>query len=273
MIRAFVGRNGAGKTAAMTFLMAVRSWQMDRQVVSNYRLFPERLGYDADLYRPLRSWTEIPRLGRHVQEDGNPRVTSDGELWSLTGNEGCTLLLDEITSVLPARDAVNVPPELQRMLNQFRKPDVWLGWTAPAWERADLMLREVTMDVTVCRPMWPLVTARRDPGSLWPSQRWFRWATYDAFDYEEASARQMWTAIRPLKVRRLWKPPERRRMFNAYDTKQGVELLDHIQCEECGGKFTRKTCRDPEGHAKVRAERRAAEDDDQAEAVELTAAG
>lgn len=242
MIRAFVGPNGSGKTLAMVAQMAFRSWAQGRVVVSNFRLFPERVGFPQHLYRPLESWLMIPRLGRWVDDRGRPEVMGDGAVRSVTNNKGVTLLLDEITSVLPARDSVNVPPELQRMLNQFRKPDVWVGWSAPAWLRADIMLREVTFDVCESAPVLGRWTAKYVAGSAWPQHRLFRWRVYDAFAYETA-VNKGGGDLRPLRTRHLWRPPERRRFQAAYNTLEGVGLLDHIQCGECGGKFARRVCR------------------------------
>jgi len=264
MIRAFVGRNGGGKSLAMTYLMAMVSWAMGRVVISNFRLYPEAVGYPAHLHRMLgesiravdpaaEKWLEIPRLGEYFDGGRKPKMHPDGGLWSLTGNQGCTLLLDEITSVLPARDAVNVPQELQRMLNQFRKPDVWLGWAAPAWERADLMLREVTQTVTECRPFMPAWTQKNIPGQRWPIQRAFQFIDYDAFEYEEFHRKA--GDIQKYDLRQegrtiLWKPKVRKLVQSAYDTREGVDLLDHISCENCGGKRARKVCKCGEGSYK-----------------------
>ena len=262
MIRAFVGRNGYGKTLGMVAQMAIPSWRAGRPTVANFGLHPEKLGYPevvlgvdgpVPLAIRLRSYLDIPRLGRHMDEHGEPRRLTDAEaaalgeepgaLWSITGNLPCTLLLDEITSVLPARDAVNVPPELQRMLNQFRKPDVWVGWSAPAWARADLMLREVTMDVVESRPVLEWLTSKTVKGQSWKQHRCFRWTVYDAFEYEEADAgRVSWNAVGS-KRSFLLSPRRRKLIQSVYNTLEGVELLDHIQCGVCGGRIPRKVCR------------------------------
>src|SRR5688500_7844282 len=108
MIVAVVGRNGAGKTAGAVALFAVDSWLRGRPVVANFRLYPERLGFPKRFYRPLYSYSDVARLGRHnveqCLEHGDtvscpegceepktevPRLTADGELWSVTNNEGC----------------------------------------------------------------------------------------------------------------------------------------------------------------------------------------
>ena len=238
-IRAFVGANGGGKTLAMVESMVLRSWLAGRPVVTNLALYPERLGYPDDLYVPLESWRQIPTL------------------------EGVTLLLDEISSVLPSRQAMSVPPQLVRVLNQLRKGDVQLGWTAPNWARCDVLLREVTQAVTVCRgavpDRWERVStgaarwnrppllddngAKVRPQRGWGANRFFTWITYDAVEFDEFTYSAV-KQVRPRETRRYWRP--RHEADIAYDTLQGVDLLDHLDdvgvCVGCGGNRTRPRC-------------------------------
>src|SRR5690606_32385944 len=111
--------------------VVIPAWRQGRPVVSNMPLYPERLGFPSRLYRPLMSWREITELS------------------------SCELVLDEISSALPSRQAQSVPPQLVRILNQLRKTDVRCSWTAPSWARADVLLREVTQAVTVCQGRMP----------------------------------------------------------------------------------------------------------------------
>lgn len=262
-IAGFVGPNGSGKTLAMTAAMAVPAWEAGRIVVANYRLDPTVLGFSADLYRPLESWRDLSKLGRLE----NPAE-------SLTGNEGCVLLLDEITAAMPSRGAMSMPPELQRLLNQFRKPDVRVGWSAPAWARADLMLREVTQVVCLAKGYKPDRYLRESDGrpivvdgsklrasAEWASNRQFRWVFYDAYEFEEFSidaAKQCEpVAVRwfdrlsgassdyrlPLLLRAMGNRGARR-VDLAYDTRQAVMLLDNVEseCAHCGGYRARVKC-------------------------------
>lgn len=276
----FVGKNGFGKTHAAVQYGVIPCWEAGRKVVSNITLFPEELGFPDALYRPLMDWAEIPRLGRHEKvvcaecgwrchgevcrrcggvPTSVPKLHPDGGLWSITENRGVGLLLDEVTAVLPARDAVNVPPELQRMLNQFRKPDIApVMVTAPAWARADLMLREVCQFVVESEPVLPAFLSKRVKGAgpTWMQHRAFRRYWFDAFEYEEAEVRGSLSMLRPVKTRWLLSPSKRRRVNAAYDTLEGVDLMDHIACGVCGGKFRRETCKDPVSHREyVKAER------------------
>jgi len=240
-------------------------------VVANYKLYPERCGYPADLFRPLTSWTQITRLGvqcwhcrrmaflqevknedhreaayEHIAElAGGP--CADAEL-SVTENRPCTLVLDEITSVLPSRGASDMPVELQRMLHQFRKPDVWFTWMAVAWARCDLIAREATMRVIEASPVLPSLTAKREKGSAWPEQRVFRFEAYDAYEYNEADELGRLDRLEAQATKYLWKPKARRQAQRVYDTKEGVSLLDNVQCADCGGRLPKNPCRCPKDH-------------------------
>lgn len=298
-IRAFVGSNGAGKTLAMTARAAVPAWERGVIVVSNYRLYPQRFGFPARLWRPLRSWRQIGRLGKHVDflcgvckepvpdeyechPDAEllevPVRLDSGELFSLTDNQPCLLLLDEITAAIPARGFSEMPPELGRLLNQFRKPDVLVAWSAPNWNRADKILREVTQYVTVCRGFFPDRWLRDKIGGLkkdangkkirnrdgWGANRLFRLSHYDAMAFEEFSLDAAGRTIAPMGVDYYWRPNGQRaqsalgvpgavftrrapvRHYRAYDTRQSVMLMDHLDqvgvCVVCDGSRRRPAC-------------------------------
>lgn len=254
MIAAVVGRNGEGKTLAAVYLYVLKCWERGRPVVSNIRLYPERIGFKPDLYLPVESVYDLNRYGRHLTSDGDVRYYDEavGELWSLTNNDGCMLLLDEITSVLPSRDFANVPPQLQKLTQQLRKPDIApMVWTAPAFGRGDVLLREVVTEVVEARAVLRFLSKRAE-GFGWPRHRFFRYGIYDGQDYEAAFSGQAIfatsgyendDALRPRKVRWLWRPSKLAQAFAAYDTLEGVDLLDHIECASCGGKFSRRVCK------------------------------
>lgn len=226
-IRAFVGPNGSGKTLAAVALVALPALRAGREVVSTCAI-------DHPGARLLRSWREIDEL------------------------RSCVLLLDEITSQLPSRQALQLPPQLQRTLNQLRKVDVEVVWTAPNWARADVMLREVTMEVTVCRgylpdywvrepgvaPLW-LPSGRRAGRvrSRWPHNRLFRWLSYDATAFDEFTYHRV-RDVRPRWRCWYWRPWQPEGWL--YDTLAAVELLDHLDdvgvCAICGGQRRRPSC-------------------------------
>lgn len=289
-ITAFVGLNGHGKTLLMTELMATQAFAMGVRVVANFRLYPEVLGKDPALFIPLQGWRNITKCGVHmVSLDGTkalewepqylapwvsliesgsfaevPRLNEDGTLYSITNNERCVLLLDEINAVLPSRGYSSVPPELLRIINQLRKHDVVVGWTAPAWERADKALREVTQCVWLCRA-YVQDTWEREPGQKmfpkrardengkpirwqtgWPPRRLFRFNVYDAADFEEFSIDA--TNQRRIKARgSMWYWRSKHIAQTVYGSAEGVMLLDHIDsftgtCATCDGSRSRHKC-------------------------------
>lgn len=268
----FVGRNGFGKTHAMVEHGVLPCWRQGRTVVSNISLYPEELGYPADLYQPLNEpLLELPRLGRHVKRlcvgcrqrcraetcrscgESSLEVTRahpDGGMWSLTGNKGVGLVMDEITTMFPSRDSVSLPPELQRLLNQWRKPDIApVMLSAPAWARADLMIRETCTAVVESEPWLPLLFSKRPPTTWgWPSHRAFIRRWYDPFAYEQADATGKWEMCPATRLARSWRPKANRAVQAAYDTFEGVELADHIACGICGGKTMRGSCKTPAEH-------------------------
>lgn len=208
-IRAFVGLNGHGKTLAMTEMCALPALKAGRPVWANYRVHHD----DAHLLRTFRFVDEL---------------------------EACTLLLDEITSVFPSRQAMSLPPQFARVLQQLRKRDVDVAWTAPSWQRADRLLREVTAEVWLCRGYMP----KTDEGSTWPSNRLFRFKRYSAEDYEEFTLDKA-RKLRATGNRWYWRT--RHEAHTMYDTNEGVALLDHLDdvgiCVSCGGSRSRPKCR------------------------------
>lgn len=238
-IQAFVGPNGGGKTLAAMHKLVLPAWRQGRPVVSNLGLYPERVGFRPELAQPLTSWRQIPDLRE------------------------CVLLLDEITAVLPSRQFSSLPPQLGRVLNQLRKVDVVLGWTAPNWARADVLLREVSQAVTVCRGFWSdpweremfqgRIMGRRvrdadgEPMRYrrgWRPNRVFRWCTYDAIEFDEFTYSRV-AKVDAREVQwhwRRWHPA-----FRAYDTLENVLLLDHLDdvgvCVGCGGSRSRPRCK------------------------------
>jgi hypothetical protein len=269
-IAAYVGTNGGGKTLAAVEQCVLPAVAEGRVIVGNLRLaVPD--------FRLLRSWREIIRLGVHVDFGEparfgprgerltilDPGYSDDQPLYSLTQNRPCLVMLDEITACLPSRSYSSMPTQLQRVLNQLRKQDTTLVWTAPNWARCDVLLREVTQMVTVCRGYFPdrwvrdpdagpaLVPpiALDDQGQripaegAWKPRRLFRWVTYDAVDFEEFTADDQ-RRIRPLTTQYYWRPVHPAQFV--YQTYESVQLLDHLDdlgtCLNCNGKRTQNRC-------------------------------
>lgn len=173
------------------------------------------------------------------------------ELWTewdqvLTFKRGA-IVGDEIVGVAGSRNAMSLPIEVQNLLNQLRRGDIAFRWTAPAWARADLIIRETSQGATLCKGMFPRVL-RDEDGRVhtWAQNRWSRVKTYDASDFEE------WTAAKEKGTRKLrpvqtaWFRAEGTRARASYDTYAPVTRvgfdLDSGRCASCGGVRRPKPC-------------------------------
>jgi hypothetical protein len=236
-ITAIIGSNGDGKTLCATALHAIPSLNANRPVVANYTIY-------HPLASKLDSWRDIKDL------------------------EHCTLILDEISSAFPSRESMHLPPDLVRLAHQLRKPDVDLVWTAVNWSRADVVLREATNNVTVCRgylndkwqrentipPPWkPNAPRKRDTNNkplkrteTWVTNRYFRYLTYDARSFDEYTIHAV-TKLKPQQRAHYWRPWHD--AHRLYDTMEQVPLLDNLDttgpCPNCGGARRRPQCKCP----------------------------
>lgn len=234
-IRASVGLNGGGKSLHMIDA-AIPSLLRGRPVLSTVRITDADTGKDHPLYVPLQDWSQ------------------------LLDAQGCLALFDEVQGIANSRASQGMPVQVQTFLHQLRRKDIDLHWTSPSWTRADLLLREVTRSVTVCRGYFPerRYTFDENTGERialgWGSNRVFRWITYDAADFTE------WTDskegqlkgkintwyVRPsmTKLGLGWRKPAI--AASLYDTLAPVsrvgEVLDSGACANCGGTRSRPSC-------------------------------
>ena len=233
-IRAFVGENGGGKSLAAMELVVRPALAAHRRVVATCFI-------RHPLASLLTSWRDIVDL------------------------RDCVLLLDEISSALPSRGSQGAPAQLVRKINQLRKDDVEVAWTAPNWARADVALREVTQEVTVCRgyvhdrfqreplvPKWNRLYSPKLVGEngaplmrspRWPSNCLFNWVSYNAAAFDEFSLHAV-KKLKPTERVWYWRPWHEAQYL--YDTLEGVSLLDHVDetgvCVACGGVRRRPPC-------------------------------
>ncbi len=274
-IQAFVGANGGGKSLAVMAMVVAPAWRQGRLVVSNMRLYPDRMGYDAGLYQPVTSWRDLAKIGR-CPEDGCAAAEAAGGPCapgecpaSSTAGHGCVLVLDEASAALPSRASQSLPAQLLRVMNQLRKRDVQLVWTAPAWGRMDLAIRECTQAVTVCTGLLPDVWKRDlDPNRpamfppkaigddgqpvkverSWAPNRLFRFDTFEALSYDEFTLGKA-QKMRPRSRRSYWRTRHADQF--GYVSVEQVSMLDHLadsgSCMNCGHrkKSVPCTCDDP----------------------------
>jgi hypothetical protein len=260
-IHAFCGFNGSGKTLLAVERLVIPCLLRGFPVVSNVRIDTRVLGLDpADFYVPLVSWRQIPLCG--IQED-DPAS-------SITRNRPCVVLLDEATACLPARQYQSTPAELLRTLDQFRKLDAVVGITAPNFHKIEKYLRGCIQLLTTCEgfapDLWlrdrtrpqrrgiaamfaPGYPVRRDENGrkmpfdgLWPPNRKFVAADYDASEFEEWSNDRV-EKLEPVRQIRY----DRRKSIaeQMVNTRQQVNLLDFVQegfCVHCGKKIKTQFC-------------------------------
>lgn len=216
-IHGYIGANGHGKSLAMLHDTKL-SIDRGRPVLSTVRVLD-----------PRKPWNSI--AGGYPAYDGYEPFTKWDQL--LTFRDG-DCLMDEVLGVAASEAGKALPKEVQLLLNQLRRRDILLRWTAPAWSRANIVLREVTQSVTVCRGYMPIYEDRGDDSRLWGMNRLFRWITYDAMDFAT------WTDNKESKLKGqqnawLWRP--RSWAMHSYDTFDSVDNVDAGEgyCFTCGG--------------------------------------
>lgn len=208
-ISAYVGTNGGGKTLAMV-----------------HDTLPSVLsGRDVFTTVPITIDGVIP---------SNVHVLSE---WSQILNaRHADILLDEVSAICSSRDTDALPPQVATLLQQLRKRDLVLRWTAPSWQRADRILRETTKVITICRGFFP----HKVDDSHWSSNRLFRWSTYDASDYTDfaslASTKRRLKALQSswyLLTSKRCAP----RCYNTYGSVHTIgTVLMSGRCAVCGGR-------------------------------------
>lgn len=232
-IRAYVGMNGSGKT-----LFCIKdlepSIRAGRKILSTVPIFDPKKGPGVlyEHYEKLTSWTQVLEA-----------TATD-------------IVFDEVLGIANARASTGLPPQVQLLLNKLRHADNTLSWTAPAWSRADVIIREVTQGVTVCRGYWgkTRVIPGEEESRSWASKTLFRAITYDAADFSTWSDSKEGN-LRGVANEWMYGPeislfgqtviPEhlsRRR----YDTLGGVdrigETLESGRCAHCGGRRAVPSC-------------------------------
>jgi len=124
MITAYVGANGSGKS-----LLAVSD------------AIDETLRMPG---RPLYSTVPIDYDSKRGSVHSIP-ITSWQQLLDLDGGH---VLLDEVATLASSRETNSLPPEVLAWMGSLRHTDTTLAWTAPAWARADVVLRGVEILVS-----------------------------------------------------------------------------------------------------------------------------
>lgn len=231
-----IGPNGGGKTLAlMVFTEATRKgvwWECDNPAHKH-----TQRGVTAG-YRHMLSTVRI------LDGEGNTHP-----LWiefrgfeQLLEIEHADIYMDEVVTVASSRESARMDPRVLAKLNQLRKDDCFLYWTAPNLARADKSIREVTKALVECRGFAPAPPAENGP--RWRSKRVFKFAIYDAIEFEQWTAAKR-DAARALRI--LWFNGVGSNAFKAYDTLSAVSMVASITpedtCTVCDGKVTRHICK------------------------------
>lgn len=217
-IAAYIGANGGGKSLAAVY-DTLPTLAAGRPVVSTVRIL------DPSTLEPHPLWVPL------------------SDYRTLLDVERADVILDEVTGVASSRESAGMPAAIANHLVQLRRRDVVLRWTAPSWKRADVIIRECSQSVTLCRGFMPETVADEEGTRQWSSRRLFYWRTYDAAAFDEWTTHKKDRA-RPVARQWHWRPggiAER-----AYDTFDAVLSLGAVTesgaCIDCGGKRTHPAC-------------------------------
>ena len=250
-IRGYIGPNGSGKTALMVMdtlpVLEGMRWRC-----SNPAHLHTARGI-TEGWRTVLSTVQLLDPATGLPHDLCIRLCEENGGWNqVLEAEHCDLLFDEVTGIAGSREAMGMPVAVQNILQQLRRRDVLLAWSAPSWARADSIIRSCTQLVTDCRGWMPDRShLRGETPPAWLPRRLFKARSFSAVDFDEwtaAKASQQKGAVRPLRanvVQWWWGP--RSMVFNAYDTYDAVtritEVLDGGRCAHCGGRRAIPVCK------------------------------
>lgn len=173
-LRIYVGMFGTGKTLSAVEYVRRNAIKYNLNVLSNIHLTDIK-------YTPLVNYSQI------IDSPGNTIV-----------------LIDEISTVLNAREWKNFNINLLFQLLQCRKDKKELVGTAQRFAHVDKLIRDITAEVIVCRKRWRVCTN----------------VAYDGWDYENAPAQ---FAIPPIWRYAYVSTDE---LYSAFDTN---ELIDNVK--------------------------------------------
>lgn len=214
-ILGLTGVNGTGKTL-LAVTSAVSALRAGRTVYST-----------VPIKDPVKGRRSIP-------------ITSLGQLLRIRNS---LILLDEVATILPGGNATPLPSEIRVMLGTLRHSGNTVIWTAPAWMRAHVELREITQAAVA---LFPIISRTVD-GSPWPTP-WLVGASL----LDTRSGKTDETPTRVLR-RRIYRP-KGLDGWGAYDTHADTPLLGrHLaggRCPDCGGSRTVPP-HSPERHAEL----------------------
>lgn len=238
-IHAYVGANGGGKSCAMVW-DTLPSLESGRPVLSTVRLLdyldPRPCDDPACTHLEHEMGVEVTHRAAH------PMYVPLTEWSQLMEAEKCDILLDEVTGVASSRESAGLPAAVANKLVQLRRADVVVRWSAPAWARADKIIRECSQSATYCVGHMPVVSG--DGERQWRNRRLFSWKTFDAAAFEDFTAGKR-EQLRAEVHDWHWGPGSP--AFAAYDTLDAVSVVGTVtetgRCYQCGGRRSVPSCR------------------------------
>lgn len=278
-IHGYVGPNGGGKSCAMVW-DTMPTLASGRRVLSTVRLLDfedprpcEGFEYDqhgrkvgcvhpehAGVLLHVRGSGEDNEVtGTHrlslaegggtiTHRQAHPLYTRLTDWPQLMEAEHCDVLLDEVTGIASSRESAGLPAAVANKLVQLRRADVVVRWSAPAWARADKIIRECSQAVTYCTGSWSKVIESDDGTErLWAQKRLFRWRTFDATLFEDFTAGKREDLSSESSQ---WAIGSRTGAFEAYDTYDAVSVVGTVsdagRCYQCGGRRSAEPCSCPD---------------------------
>lgn len=268
-IHAYVGPNGTGKSAIMVY-DTIPSLLSGRPVLSTVRLLDFTNPRQCEQPDPRQCDDPIGHLHGHMQ--AHPLYVRFSDYSQLLDWRDGDVLMDEVTGVASSRETSSMPVQVANYLVQMRRRNVALRWSAPAWGRADKIIREVSQGVTLMSASIPQPTPAAEDGTprLWLRRRLFCARTYDPTAMDEFESHRA-DDVKPEVTAYYWGPGSL--MFQAYDTLDAVTALGWANeaglCMSCGGKRSHRACK-CERHelpAKAGASEQAKRDDAEAKPI------
>lgn len=213
-----------------------------RQVISTVRFL------DFDNPRPCElSWRDCPDVEGHEvgHFQAHPSYVPFRDYGQLVNARKCDLILDEVTGIASSRESQSMPFQVSNRLVQLRRLDIAMRWTAPAWGRADIIMRECSQGVTLMSASMPQAAPLNEDGSprLWMRRRLFCARTYDPTSMDEFQSHKA-DDIKAEVTAFYWGPGSS--MFRSFSTLDSVASLgwanESGMCMVCAGKRAIPKC-------------------------------
>lgn len=282
-IAAYIGANGSGKSATLC-LDTMPTLRGIMWACENPDHYHSSLGIYSGVRRVLSTM-------RFTTPDGEPHplyvpLTDYAQLPTFEHGD---LILDEVGGAVASSTGDDIPMSVKAVLQEMRRKEVNIRWSAPSWARASKVLRECSLGVTVSKGKFavrdsdevefngwhdiesinPVTFAletsicnsdglhTHPAGRTWGSRRMFSTATYDASEFDEWSAAKR-EKLKPVVRQIIWRPGHD--LERAYDTHAHVNKLGQVtdsgRCDACMGYKPRRKC-ECAGHHETREQTRA----------------